>query len=137
MGEAPKHIRRVYLSSFLQGLGVTWPILSGLLLLKCSLGIVVALFEGWSIWQGLYFAFVTGLTIGYGDLVPRQVVTQALAIALGFCGILLTGLVAALAVRALQATAMAPQNADRPIGTKPSRREHDQEPRRPTNSRIV
>jgi hypothetical protein len=35
----------------------------------------------------VYFAFVTGLTIGYGDIVPRQALTRALAMAIGFGGV--------------------------------------------------
>jgi hypothetical protein len=50
----------------------------------------------------VYFTFVTGLTIGYGDLVPRQPLSRFLAILVGFFGVVLTGLVAAVAVRALQ-----------------------------------
>ena len=50
-----------------------------------------------------YFAFITGLTIGYGDLAPRQSLTQLLAVVIGFSGVLLTGLVAALAVKAIYA----------------------------------
>jgi voltage-gated potassium channel Kch len=45
-----------------------------------------------------------GLTIGYGDLTPHHVVAAALP-AIGFAGIVLTGLVAAVIVRALQETA--------------------------------
>jgi hypothetical protein len=47
---------------------------------------------------------VTGLTIGYGDLVPARLVARLIALMIGFIGILLTGLVAALGVRALQET---------------------------------
>ena len=70
---------------------------------KASLGVIVGLLEGWGIWQGIYFAYVTGLTIGYGDLAPRLPLTQLLAVIIGFSGVLLTGLVAALAVKAFQA----------------------------------
>ena len=49
-----------------------------------------------------HFTFVTGLTIGYGDFVPGHFVTQLFAVVIGFTGILLTGLVAAIGVRALQ-----------------------------------
>jgi hypothetical protein len=54
--------------------------------------------------EAVYFSFVTGLTIGYGDIVPRQTLTRALAIVIGFGGILLTGLVAGIAVSAMRAT---------------------------------
>lgn len=96
-------LRAAYFAALVQGLRATWPILSGILLFKAGLGAIVGVIEGWSIWQGVYFAYVTGLTIGYGDLVPRQTLTQVLAIAIGFSGVLLTGLVAALAVKAIQA----------------------------------
>jgi uncharacterized membrane-anchored protein len=36
------------------------------------------------------------------DIVPRQTFTRALAVAIGFCGLLLTGLVAAIAVYAMR-----------------------------------
>jgi len=96
-------VRAAYLAALIQGLGVTWPVLSGLLLFKASMGAIVGIVEGWGIGQGIYFAFITGLTIGYGDLAPRQPLTQLLAVVIGFSGILLTGLVAALAVKAIYA----------------------------------
>ena len=105
-------VRRLFLSSLLDGVRVTWPILSSLLMLQAGLGAIIGMIENWGIWQGIYFAFITGLTIGYGDLVPRQPLTQVLAVAIGFSGIALTGLVAALAVRALQATAIAHPRAE-------------------------
>ena len=51
--------------------------------------------------DSVYFAFVSGLTIGYGDLAPKTLVTRILAIAIGICGVLVTALVAAVAVKAL------------------------------------
>jgi hypothetical protein len=99
----PRAMRAAYLAALIQGLGVTWPVLSGLLLFKASLGVIVGVIEGWGVWQGVYFAYITGLTIGYGDLAPHQALTQLLAVVIGFSGVLLTGLVAALAVKAIQA----------------------------------
>ena len=96
-------VRAAYFAALIQGLGVTWPVLSGLLLFKASVGAIVGVIEGWGVGQGVYFAFITGLTIGYGDLAPQQALTRFLAVAIGFSGILLTGLVAALAVKAIQA----------------------------------
>jgi hypothetical protein len=86
-------------------LRVVWPILSGLIGLQLGLGFIVAMFERWPLSDAAYFTFVTGLTIGYGDLVPTRIITRAIALLIGLIGILLTGLVAALGVRALQATA--------------------------------
>jgi hypothetical protein len=67
------------------------------------LGVAVGLVERWPLGDSLYFAFVSGLTIGYGDLVPKTLVSRALAIAIGFTGILLTAMIAAVGVQALLA----------------------------------
>jgi hypothetical protein len=96
-------VRRNFLSGLFTGLRVVWPILSGLLGLMLALGLVIGLREGWSMQESAYFAFVSGLTIGYGDLVPKTLLTRALAIAIGVCGVLLTALLAAVAVKALTA----------------------------------
>ena len=81
---------------------IVWPVLSAVLMLIFGLGIVVGLREGWSLLESIYFSFVTGLTIGYGDLAPKDVVGRLLAILIGMCGIILTGLIAAVAVEALR-----------------------------------
>jgi Ion channel len=67
------------------------------------LGLLIGFVEGWSVGDALYFTFVTGLTIGYGDLVPRQALARALAIGIGICGLFLTGLIAGIAVHAMRA----------------------------------
>jgi hypothetical protein len=97
----PRTMRRNFAAGLLTGMRVVWPILSLLLAAITALGIVIGLREGWSIGDSVYFAFVSGLTIGYGDLAPKSLLTRALAILIGICGVLLTALVAAIAVRAL------------------------------------
>jgi hypothetical protein len=67
-------------------------------------GLLIGFLEGWSVGEALYFTFVTGLTIGYGDLVPRQALGRALAIGVGILGLFLTGLIAGIAVYALRST---------------------------------
>ena len=94
-------MRRHFAAGLAAGLRVVWPILSLLLALIVALGLVVGLLEGWPMQDSIYFAFVSGLTIGYGDLAPKLLVTRALAIAIGICGVLFTALVAAIAVKAL------------------------------------
>ena len=97
-------MRRGFLRGLLAGLKVVWPVLSVLLGLVVGLGVVVGIQEGWSLGDSIYFAFVSGLTIGYGDLAPKGPLTRALAILIGICGVLFTSLVAALAVKAMTDT---------------------------------
>ncbi|MEJ8824831.1 potassium channel family protein [Variovorax humicola] len=97
-----KTLKSRFIHELWRGLGIVWPILSALLVLTALLGVLVAKLEGWPLGDGLYFSFVTGLTIGYGDLVPRAAFTRLLAILIGLCGIFLTGLVVAVGVQALR-----------------------------------
>lgn len=99
-----RRIRKAFFTELVVGLRVVWPILSGLLLLMAALGLAIGWREGWSIQESIYFAFVSGLTIGYGDFAPTHLVTRAAAIVIGVCGVLVTALVAAVAVKALSAT---------------------------------
>jgi len=96
-------LRRHFVAGLLTGLRVVWPILSVLLGLIIALGLVVGVIEGWSVHESIYFAFVSGLTIGYGDLAPKSLLTRVLSIVIGVCGVLVTALLAAIAVRALTA----------------------------------
>ena len=50
----------------------------------------------------LYFAFVTGLTIGYGDIVVKTPFGRLVALFIGFVGILFTGLMVAALVLAVR-----------------------------------
>jgi len=44
----------------------------------------------------VHVAFVTGLTIDYGELAPESLLTRALAIFIVMCGVLVTVLMAAI-----------------------------------------
>ena len=83
-------LRRGFFAGLRTGLRVVWPVLSALLGLIVGLGLVIGLLEKWSIQDSVYFAFVSGLTIGYGDLAPTLLLTRVLAIVIGLCGILLS-----------------------------------------------
>ena len=96
-------IRRRFIRDLWRGLGIIWPVVSALLGFMALLGLAVAGLERWPLGDGLYFAFVTGLTVGYGDLVPKSGGARALAMSIGLCGIVLTGFVVAVAVEALRA----------------------------------
>ena len=100
----PRELRRHFLVELVRQVRVIWPILSGIFVLMAGCGIVIGRLENWGIGESLYFTFVTGLTIGYGDLTPKTLVRRLLAMVVGFAGVVVTGLVAAISVQALRAT---------------------------------
>jgi len=100
-----RQIRRIFFVELFRLIRVVWPILSGVLFAMVGPGLLIGHIERWRIDDALYFTFVTGLTIGYGDLTPRHVVSRLLAVMIGFAGIELTGLVASVSVEALRAIA--------------------------------
>jgi hypothetical protein len=97
-----KALRQRFYKALWVALGIVWPIFSVLLGSMAILGVMTAMLEGWRWFEGIYFAFITGVTVGYGDLVPRRDLSRILAVATGFLGVMLTGLFAAVTVRALQ-----------------------------------
>jgi len=99
---AAKTVRRRFFVAFGHAIHVTWPVLSVILGIQLALGLLTSFVEGWSLGDAIYFTFITGLTIGYGDLVPRQTLTRILAIGIGFSGLFVTGLIAAIAVHAMR-----------------------------------
>jgi voltage-gated potassium channel len=96
--------RRAFVAELGRGLRFAWPVLSAILLLQLALGMLAGFIERWSIGDTVYFTFITGLTIGYGDLVPRHWAARLLAVVIGLSWTLITGLIVAIAVRAMQAT---------------------------------
>lgn len=64
--------------------------------------VMISALEKVGIGDALYFAFITGLTIGYGDIVAHTVGGRIVSVFLGVVGITFTGLIVAVAVRALQ-----------------------------------
>ena len=104
----PREVRQQFYAELLRGVKLAWPILFGLLGIIVALGIVIGWREGWTLLDAVYFAFVSGLTIGYGDLVPKQPLSRVLAIVIGLTGVLLVGLIVAIGVRALERASKLP-----------------------------
>lgn len=86
---------------FCQLLAIVGNVLLALLGLMAMLAGVIALAEGMNYWDALYFAFVTGLTIGYGDITPVTFVGRTVSIFIGLLGVVFFGIVVGVATRAL------------------------------------
>lgn len=102
-GSRSKQMRRLFFIALAEELGVIWPIVSGIITVMVGCGLAIWRVEDWGLGESLYFTFVTGLTIGYGDFTPKHFAARVLALVIGFAGIVLTGLVAAVTVKALNA----------------------------------
>ena len=85
--------------SFLASAG--WIIISlfvGILILGGFLTII----EKNSIGDSIYLAFITALTIGYGDITPSTALGKIICIILGMIGIIFMGVIVAASIRALE-----------------------------------
>jgi voltage-gated potassium channel len=67
-------------------------------------GIVISYLEGLHVGESIYFAFITGLTIGYGDIEPVTTWGRVVSVGIGIIGMLFTGMTVAVATRALADT---------------------------------
>jgi hypothetical protein len=77
--------------------GVLLVLLAGLL--ACTGGMVLT--EGWTLADALYFTMITGMTVGYGDIVPTTGFGRFISVVIAMIGILYVGIVVAIATRAL------------------------------------
>ena len=75
-------------------------------------GVAIAYLDGKPISDSLYLAFITALTIGYGDMAPETALAKVIAIVIGFLGITFTGIVVAASLKALEMTIAEQTNAD-------------------------
>ena len=89
---------------FFQTLFRVWNVVVGLIAWLVINAAAIAYFEKISFGDALYFTFVTALTVGYGDIAPATIAGRIVAIMTGFVGIIITGLVVAVAVYALKKT---------------------------------
>lgn len=79
-----------------------WMSLASLVLLVIFGGAVLSWIEGIKLSDGFYFACVTGLTIGYGDITPHTTPGRIVSIIIGIIGLVFTGLIVAIATQALR-----------------------------------
>jgi voltage-gated potassium channel Kch len=63
-------------------------------------GVVLAKLEGLTIGTGIYFAWITATTVGYGDIRPEQGMARLLCVILAIVGIINTGIILSVALNA-------------------------------------
>ena len=89
-----------FLRMFFLALWYVFPIIGLLIGLIIVLGRIVGRREGWSMSDSIYYAFVTATTVGYGDFYPKKALSKHLAVVISLVGLLLTGIIVALALHA-------------------------------------
>ena len=72
-----------------------------LILLMLAGGLLFAWWEGRDVGDAIYFAFITGLTVGYGDIAPTTLFGRIISIFIGLTGMIFMGVTVAVATRAL------------------------------------
>ena len=66
-------------------------------------GVAMARADGMPVEDGIYLAFITAFTVGFGDITPKSRTTRIVSVILAFIGLVLVGIVVAVAVHALDA----------------------------------
>jgi len=97
-----------FTAEFLWNLGAVLlqvlPLFSCLALIIAMLSIAIGRLERWSVGDSLYFGFITALTVGYGDLRPTTGINKVLAIVIALFGLIMSGILVAIAVEVLSMT---------------------------------
>ena len=76
-------------------------VLTGLVALLVLGGAAVSKLENIALSDGMYFSFITGLTIGYGDITPVTAWGRLISVGIGLVGMIFAGISVAVATRAL------------------------------------
>ena len=79
-------------------------VIATLLMLIVLGGFVVSMVEGINPGNAVYFAFITALSVGYGDICPQTCTGRIVSVCVGLIGMLFVGVTVACATRALADT---------------------------------
>lgn len=87
-----------FMKFFQLGLSLAAPLILSMLVLIIVLALIVHRREGWTAFDAIYWALITALTVGYGDIRPSRHVSKVLSIIIAMIGLVLAGIVVAIAV---------------------------------------
>ncbi|GAG48711.1 unnamed protein product [marine sediment metagenome] len=68
-------------------------------------GLAISRLEEIGLGDAIYFAFITGMSVGYGDITPETATGKVVSVGIGLIGMLFVGITVAIATRALAVTA--------------------------------
>ncbi|WP_432798653.1 potassium channel family protein [Poriferisphaera sp. WC338] len=93
---------------FLKNMGIIFGHLYWLVIIVVAMvfmgGMLLARADNKPIWKSIYLAFITALTIGYGDITPHTHRAKVISIFIGLLGLVITGVVVAAAIKAAETT---------------------------------
>ena len=89
-----------YLSYFTNGMILAAPLIGIMALAIIALGLIASVLESWRPFDAIYWAFITATTVGYGDIRPTKPSSRLLSILIALQGMVLTGIIVALAINA-------------------------------------
>jgi voltage-gated potassium channel len=87
-----------FVQIFFSVLYLALPLLLSMALLVAILGLVAAYLEKWPVFVGIYWAFITATTVGYGDIRATGKTARSISVMIAFIGIVFTGITVAIAV---------------------------------------
>lgn len=90
-----------FVRHFAQDVLLVREVLAGLFVLIVIGGITISYVEDIAVGESIYFAFITGLSIGYGDITPKTASGHLMSIGIGMIGMIFTGITVAIATRTL------------------------------------
>lgn len=88
----------VFIHKLFWNIYLALPPLAFLTVILIVLGLIAGCKEKWSVFDSIYWAFITALTVGYGDIKPSYKLTKVLAMITALLGIMLFGIVVAITV---------------------------------------
>lgn len=74
-------------------------VLIGLIGVILAGAFIISWSENLPIFQAIYFALVTALTIGYGDITPESIMGKITSIFIGMIGMILLGIIIGISTR--------------------------------------